>query len=156
MPKLYNIITHPNKFLRQNTEDINIDQIKTDEIQNLIDSLIFTMKKKDGIGLAAIQVGINKSIVIINSKDEPLVLINPKIISKSFRKTTMEEGCLSVPNVYGAVKRPKNIKINAYDSNGQEINEKYTGLISKIIQHEIDHLNGILFIDKAIKTFKNV
>ena len=149
MAKILNILTHPNKFLRQKTRDLDNDEINSHQTQSFIDDLVLTMDKKDGIGLAAIQVGNDLSICAINTKDQPLVLINPKITYSSIRKSTTEEGCLSIPGVYKNVTRPKIIKISALDKTGKPLNMKMKGMLARVAQHEIDHLNGVLFIDKA-------
>jgi len=110
-----------------------------------------TMSEKDGIGLAANQIGILKRIVVIADKEGPLILINPEIIEKSWLKNIMEEGCLSVPGVFGTVKRHKKITVAAINSRGETLKLKAEGMLARVIQHEIDHLDGILFIDKVIK-----
>jgi peptide deformylase len=109
------------------------------------------MIQEDGIGIAAPQVGESIRLVIINQKDKPLIMINPRIITKSIRTEIAEEGCLSVPGVFGMVKRAKKIKATALDASGKQYVLKAEGLLARVIQHEVDHLNGILFIDKMIK-----
>lgn len=151
MAKILPINTHPDEFLRNKTKDLSLEEVSSSEIQSFIDDLVLTMRKKDGIGLAAIQVGKLQSITAIDTKDEVLILINPKIVSKSLLKSASEEGCLSLPGIYGIVSRPKNIRVNGLSREGKEINMKMKGLLSRVTQHEIDHLNGILFIDKAKK-----
>ena len=116
-------------------------------MQDMID----TLHKYDGVGLAAVQVGILKQIIIIQeSEDAPIhVIINPEIISQSGTQT-VDEGCLSFPNKFAKVERPDKIKIRAQDENGKKIEIKGTGLLAQAISHEIDHLNGELFINKII------
>lgn len=104
-----------------------------------------------GIGLAAPQVGTNKRIIIVQTKNGPTAFINPKIFSTSLFKNSGEEGCLSVPGVWGVVKRFKKVKIKALNRQGEKIIIKADGLESRIFQHEIDHLDGLLFIDKVEK-----
>jgi peptide deformylase len=113
-----------------------------------------TMKEKDGVGLAAPQVGQNIRLIAVNTKDGVACMINPKITKKSWAKEWSEEGCLSVPGVYGQVKRHKKINCVYLDKNGAKIKIQAEGLMAVVIQHETDHLDGILFIDKAKKLKK--
>lgn len=147
--KLLEIVTYPDKILRKKAKDIN--NIKSDENQQLIADMILTMQIKDGVGLAGPQVGINKKIFIVNDGNGVQVIINPRIIFKSFKKNVMEEGCLSIPKVYGLVTRPENIWIFYKNNFGKLQFKKATQLLARIIQHENDHLLGILFIDKTDK-----
>ena len=120
------------------------------EIKNIIEQMFFTMYEEKGIGLAATQVNIHKRIIVIDvseNKDKKIFLINPEIISLSDDIDTMEEGCLSVPGFYEAVSRPKTIKVSSLDYDGKKIEIEANGLLSTCIQHEIDHLNGKLFVD---------
>ncbi len=144
MPKLLNIITHPNPILRKKSAEI---KKITPEINRLILDMEKTMLEKDGIGLAAPQIGKNIKIVIVNTKDGPIHMINPKITRKSWRKEEGEEGCLSIPGIFGKVKRHKKMRAIYYDKNNNKIKLKAEGLLARVIQHEIDHLNGILFTD---------
>lgn len=122
------------------------------ELKGLVEDLIETMSVENGIGIAAPQIGVHKRIVIIDAgKDGPQALINPEITSKSLRKIEGEEGCLSVPGVYGIVKRHRDIKATAWDVDGNQLDLKASGLLSVVIQHETDHLDGILFIDKVLR-----
>lgn len=149
MSKIYNIITNPNPILRKKSEEIKPEKISNKNFQDLCDDMILTMKKKDGVGLAAPQIGKNIRLVIVNTKDGPVCAINPKIIKKSLTKAWDDEGCLSVPNTYGKVKRFKKIKCTYLDKTGKKIMIKAEGMMARVFQHEIDHLDGILFIDKA-------
>ena len=120
------------------------------EIKNIIEQMFFTMYEEKGIGLAATQVNIHKRIIVIDvseNKNEKIFLINPQIISLSKDLDTMEEGCLSVPGFYESVSRPKTIKVSSLDIDGKQIEFKAEGLLATCIQHEIDHLNGKLFVD---------
>jgi len=112
--------------------------------------MIETLKAYQGLGLAAPQIGQWFRIIIAqpNPEEEPLVLINPQIEKTSRRKETMEEGCLSLHGISGLVERPTKIVLEAIDINGQIIKIKAKGLLARIIQHEIDHLDGILIVDK--------
>ena len=150
------ILTEPDPFLRQISHEV--DKVD-DEVRNLIDDMFETMYAAPGIGLAAIQVGVPKRIIVIDlSKEEekkPLHFINPKIILKSKNNSTYEEGCLSVPGQFAEVDRPDQCHINYLDNNGQQKQLKAEGLLATCIQHEIDHLEGILFIDYLSKLKKS-
>jgi len=141
------IITHPNPLLRKKSQPVA--NVLTDKIQKLITQMMEVMIAKDGVGLAAPQIGENIRIIVIAYKEKNLVIINPKIIKKSLLKDWAEEGCLSVPNKYGQVKRHKSLTLKYLNEGGKEQKLKASGLLARIIQHEIDHLDGILFIDKA-------
>ena len=144
------IVKYPDKFLNQPTRPVeNIDG----EIQNLIENMSETMYVEPGIGLAAIQVGINKSLLIydISEKDEKRslqVLINPRIISSEGSILSEGEGCLSVPDFRADVKRSAAILVEAFDRNEKPLRIEAEGFLAVVLQHEIDHLNGILFIDR--------
>jgi peptide deformylase len=148
---ILDIVTHPDDRLRKKSKIIEKQDIQTKKFQGFIVDLIDTMHEKDGIGLASPQVGISQRVVIINTKDGALALINPEIVKKSWTQETEEEGCLSVPNVFGLVKRPKSIKVKALDKDGQPMEFAAKGLFARVIQHELDHLDGVLFIDKMKK-----
>ena len=120
----------------------------TTEILNLIRDMAETMYTDSGVGLAAPQVGISKRIIIIDEEKEGLmVLVNPEII-KSEGEIIDEEGCLSSPGIYSDVKRSSKVTVKALNENGDKIEITKEGLIARALQHEIDHLNGVLFIDK--------
>lgn len=130
----------PDPILRKKCEDVKeIDS----EIKNLIDSMMETQDSKDGLGLAASQVGISKKIIVIGKN----AYINPKILKKGREKIIFEEGCLSFPGLFLKLKRPKEIEIEFLSPNGEKLRMKAEGLKAVIFQHEIDHINGILFID---------
>ena len=141
------VLHFPDKRLRKIAAPVKkIDN----EIKNIIEQMFFTMYEEKGIGLAATQVNIHKRIIVIDvseNKDKKIFLINPEIISLSDDIDTMEEGCLSVPGFYETVSRPKIIKVSSLDYDGKKIEIEANGLLSTCIQHEIDHLNGKLFID---------
>lgn len=144
---MLNVVTNPSPILRKKAEKV-INPLSLD-IQKLIPEMIETMLVKDGIGLAAPQVGKSVRIVVIHHKDRDLVMINPKIIKKSLIKEWDEEGCLSVPEVFGDVKRCKKVTVKYIDEKGKEQKLSGEGLLARVIQHEVDHLDGVLFIDKA-------
>lgn len=145
-----NILTDPNHDLRLQSKDISKKELAEDEMQALFDNMIETMKLADGVGLAAPQVGIHKRVIIVETKTGPEIFVNPRITRRSIWHTTSEEGCLSVPGVYGQVKRNKSVTIKALDRHGHKMKRKVSGLEAIIFQHEIDHLDGVLFIDRVI------
>ena len=123
----------------------------TDKIRELLDDMVETMHKYNGVGLAAPQVGILKRVIVIDLYDgeEPLQLVNPKII-KAKGKQEVEEGCLSFPNEYAKMVRPKEVTVEALDRDGKKVIITGKDLIAQALAHEIDHLNGILFVDNMI------
>ena len=151
------IIIEPDPILRKKCEPLeNVD----DHVRKLMNDMLETMYKAPGIGLAAIQVGILKRIVVIDiSKEEeknPLFLANPEIIYKSKNTSVYEEGCLSLPGQFAEIERPAECHIKYIDYNGKEKKLETKGLLATCIQHEIDHLNGILFIDYLSKLKKDM
>ncbi len=144
---IYKIVTKEDPLLRKQAKPVKeVD----DKVIKIIDDMFETMYATDtGVGLAAPQVGILKQIIVIDTQDEePFALINPEIIS-SEGETDSEEGCLSCPEEYGIVKRAEKVKIKALNENGEEIEIEAEGFLAIVLQHEIDHLKGVLFIDKA-------
>ena len=142
------IRTEGDEILRKKSKKV---EVIDDKIKELIQDMKDTLRKYNGIGLAAVQVGILKQIVIIQEdEDKPLyVLINPEIISASGVQT-VDEGCLSFPNKFAKIERPEKVKIRALDENGKTIEIKAKELLAQAISHELDHLNGEVFIDKII------
>ena len=152
------IITIPNPILRKVSEPVKTVNI---EIKKLLKDMLETMYEAPGIGLAAVQVGVLKRIIVIDisQKDEkkkPLFIINPELTYKSDDLVSYEEGCLSIPNQFAEVKRPNKCNINYLDFEGNKKEIKAEGLLATCIQHEIDHLNGILFIDHLSKLKKDL
>lgn len=145
------IFTIPNPVLRQRAGEVEPPEIKSSVVQKLIFDMKETVSPVGGIGLAAPQVGFSLRIVVIALEDKMAVLINPEIIKFSWRKETAGEGCLSVPQKFGQVKRSKVIKVVAFDEKGVVVKFRAKDLFARVIQHEVDHLNGILFIDRAKK-----
>lgn len=152
MAKVLKIIQEGNLVLRKKTE--LVENPKSLEIQKLINDMIVTMKDANGIGLAAPQVGYSLQIFTVNLEEKIYVFINPEIKNISSDVIPFEEGCLSVNKIWGLVVRPKKLIIKALNENGKPVKIRAKGLLARIIQHEIDHLNGILFIDKAEKLYK--
>ena len=151
------IIVEPDPILRKKCDPLEkVD----DEIKRLMKDMLETMYDAPGIGLAAIQIGILKRLVVIDiSKDEkknPLFLVNPKIISQSKTTSVYEEGCLSLPGQFAEIERPSECLVKYIDLDGKEKELKADGLLATCIQHEVDHLNGILFIDYLSKLKKDI
>jgi peptide deformylase len=150
---LRDIIILPDKRLRLVSEPVKkIDR----DIKALVEDMFETMYDAPGIGLAAIQVGVAKRVVVmdLSKKDEAQerrVFINPEIVSSSQEEAIYEEGCLSIPEVYEEVARPTRVRVKYLDLDGKALELDATGLFATCIQHEIDHLNGVLFIDHISK-----
>ena len=163
---LRQILTEPNKILRE--KSLKVNQVDKD-LQKLMDDMLETMYAAPGIGLAAIQVGIPKRIIVLDiapkdgpniaPKDgprNPMFFINPEIIEKSENYLTYEEGCLSVPGQFAEIDRPNKCHIKYLDYYGLPKEIKAEGMLATCIQHEIDHLDGILFIDYLSKLKKSM
>jgi peptide deformylase len=143
------LIILPDPLLRQVSAPIErVDS----ELEQFIDDMLETMYEAPGIGLAAIQVGVPRRLLVIDlSKEEegrqPLVFINPEILTSSDERSVYEEGCLSIPDYYAEVERPASITVKSIGRDGKEQLTEADGLLATCLQHEIDHLNGVLFID---------
>ena len=152
-----NIITEPDKILRKISSPV---EKVGDTERKIMDDMVETMYSANGIGLAAIQIGIPKRIIVIDLKIEnkknPLFFVNPVIKNKDSLKSTYEEGCLSVPNQFAEIDRPKKCDVEYLDYNGEKKILKAEGLLATCIQHEMDHLEGILFIDYLSKLKKSM
>jgi len=157
--KIVQIDNNDNNVLRQIAKEIPPDQIKTKKIRSLIKKMEEALKEnKEAVAIAAPQIGESLRIFVIAKKilgqELPFprfVFINPVIKKISKKKNSMPEGCLSVRGYYGEVKRAKSLIVEALDENGEKFSLNASGFFAQIIQHEVDHLNGILFIDKAVK-----
>ena len=151
------ILTEPDPFLRKKSVKV---EVVDDKIRKLMDDMLETMYAANGIGLAAIQIGIPKRIIVMDiSKDgekNPMYFVNPIIKNKDKEKTTYEEGCLSVPDYFAEVDRPKYCEVEYLDYNGENKILEADGLLATCIQHEMDHLEGILFIDYLSKLKKTM
>ena len=152
------ILTEPNKLLRQISK--SVDKVGKNE-QKLMDDMVETMYAANGIGLAAIQIGFPKRIIVMDiSKDQtnknPMYFVNPIILNKATEQSTYEEGCLSVPDQFAEIDRPNKCEVEYLDYNGKKKLLKADGLLATCIQHEIDHLEGILFIDYLSKLKKSM
>jgi len=153
-----NIVIEPDPILRKRSESLEkVD----DELRILLDDMLETMYAAPGIGLAAVQIGVLKRLIVIDiskekEKKNPIFLINPEIISLSKNTSIYEEGCLSLPGHFAEIERPSECQIKYIDYNGKRKELKANGLLATCIQHEIDHLNGILFIDYLSKLKKDM
>ena len=152
------ILTEPNKKLRQ--VSLSVEKVGKEE-QNLMNDMLETMYDAKGIGLAAIQIDIPKKIIVLDiSKNEnekkPMFFVNPLIINKDLNLTTYEEGCLSVPDQFAEIDRPSKCEVEYLDYDGNKKLLKANGLLATCIQHEMDHLEGVLFIDYLSKLKKSM
>jgi peptide deformylase len=152
------ILTEPNKILRQISQPV--DSVGKKE-QELMDDMLETMYAANGIGLAAIQIGVPKRIIVMDiskdeNKKEPRYFVNPVIKNQNPVKSIYEEGCLSVPNQFAEIERPSKCDIEFLDYNGEKKIISAEGLLATCIQHEMDHLEGILFIDYLSKLKKSM
>lgn len=160
---MLSILRHPNPLLKERSQEVNPADITTPQMQQLMDDMIVTMYEDDGIGLAAPQVDHRIRLIVIGKEalknftctqgtidpKKDLVLVNP-VWQKTSRKTNWEvEGCLSVPNVYGKVKRYMNVHVEALDRQGKPVVFEASKFFARVVQHETDHINGVLFIDVA-------
>ncbi len=147
------IITIPDPLLKTTSKPVErVD----DELRKLLDDMLETMYEAPGIGLAAIQVAVPRRVIVIDiAKDEqpknPIYIINPEILEVSDELRLHEEGCLSIPEIYAEIERPAKVRVRYIDSEGQSQELEAEGLLATVIQHEIDHLNGVLFIDHLSK-----
>ena len=152
------ILTEPNPFLRQKSTKVDV---VNDEVRSLMDDMLETMYHAPGIGLAAIQIGVPKRVIVIDlsrddEKKNPLYFVNPELITNSDNKAAYEEGCLSVPGQFAEINRPDKCKVKYLDYNGKQQILDAKDLLATCIQHEMDHLEGILFIDYLSKLKKSM
>ena len=155
---LRQILTEPNEILRK--KSLPVDSVDKD-LQILMDDMLETMYAAPGIGLAAIQVGIPKRVIVLDIEQKegnkkPLFFVNPEIIQKSKNLSTYEEGCLSVPGQFAEINRPDKCHIKYLDYYGEKKEINAEGMLATCIQHEMDHLEGILFIDYLSKLKKTM
>ena len=152
------ILTEPNKLLRQISKPVeNVG----DEERRLMDNMLDTMYAAPGIGLAAVQIGVPKRIIVMDisrdeDKKEPRYFVNPVIKNKNSETSKYEEGCLSVPDQFAEIERPNKCEVEYLDYNGKKQLLKADGLLATCIQHEMDHLEGVLFIDYLSKLKKSM
>ena len=143
-----NIREEGDEILKKKSREV---EVIDDKIRELLDDMVETMHKYNGVGLAAVQVGILKRVIVIDLYDDkgPMKLVNPVII-KEKGEQEVEEGCLSFPNKYAKMIRPAEVVVEALDENGKKVTIKAKELLAQALCHEIDHLNGITFVDKMI------
>lgn len=139
------------EILRKKSREVKVEDILSEKNQELIDDMLETMYHYNGVGLAAVQVGVLKQIIVIDVEDGkgPYILINP-VILKTKGSKQCDEGCLSFPNEFGKVERPTEVMVEYYDRNQKKIKLKAKDLLAQAICHEVDHLNGVVFVDKVI------
>ncbi|MEK7191981.1 MAG: peptide deformylase [Patescibacteria group bacterium] len=142
------------KFLRQKTVNFDFKKHSQAEIRELVKTMRQMMKKASGIGLSANQIGLNIKTFVAQVENKFYAVFNPEILQKSKETSSLDEGCLSVPGVYGIVERPEKITLAGYNSSGKKIKIKAWGLLARVFQHEMDHLGGKLFTDKTKKVEK--
>lgn len=143
------VLKNPNPVLRQVAKPLEKTAWKTEEIKTLIRDMRDSMRVENGVGLAAPQIGASVRLILVDRGGEVVALLNPELSNLSFAKVNSEEACLSVPGLYGTVKRHRSLTLRAIMEDGTEIEERVNGFDAIVLQHEVDHLNGILFIDKA-------
>jgi peptide deformylase len=142
---LLEIRTYPDPVLTKKAEEVK--EISA-ELKDLFSRMIETMEAKEGVGLAAPQIGESKKVIVVRTEKGPVVFVNPRIIKKSRETERAEEGCLSLPGIWLEIKRAKEIELEAVDINGKKVQIKAEGLLARVFQHEIDHLEGKLIIDR--------
>lgn len=140
--------------LRQKTAPFDFARFTKKEIIELVRTMRITMKGSSGIGLAANQIGLNLSLFVVKVDRKTHAIFNPLVTRVSKEEDEMEEGCLSIPNKFGIVRRPVTVWITGQDAHGKKIMATHTGLLARVFQHEIDHLNGILFTDRAREIYE--
>lgn len=137
------------KFLRRAALPFDFQKFKKSEIRELVKTMRSAMQQAEGIGLSANQIGLDLKVFVAKVENKFYAVFNPEILHFSKEMAPAEEGCLSVPGVFGTVERPGKITLKGFDGNGRAIKIKAWGLLARVFQHEIDHLNGKLFTDKA-------
>jgi len=143
------------KLLRKQTVDFDFKKYSKKEIRELIGRMRAIMKKANGIGLSANQIGLDMKIFVAQPKKKFYAIFNPEPVKESGDQVEMEEGCLSVPGLYGSVVRPEKVILSGFDMNNRKIKIKAWGLLARVFQHEMDHLSGKLFIDRTKKLHKH-
>lgn len=137
------------KFLRTPTALFDFSKYSKKEVRELVKTMRQSMHEAEGIGLSANQIGMNIKVFVAKVENKFYAVFNPELVQLSKDQITLDEGCLSVPGVYGAVDRPEKVTLKGLDQNGKALKIKAWGLLARVFQHEMDHLNGKLFIDKA-------
>ena len=146
--------TEENKILRKKAAEFDFNKYSKKDIRELIKKMRIVMKAADGIGLSANQIGLDIKLFVAQVDNKFYSVFNPKITKASKKISDEEEGCLSVPDRFGLVQRPEKITLEGFDASNKKIKIKAWGLLARIFQHEMDHLEGVLFIDKAKEIYK--
>ncbi len=152
----FQILTEPTKSLRERSRVLDVEEVTTPEFQQYLDRLIHTMFTSDGVGIASPQVGRNIRAIVVFMPKGAECFINPEITKTSTSMTDSEEGCLSVPGKFGIVPRHKKVTVRALNRHGRRVEFDAKNFPAIVFQHEIDHLDGILFIDKATSMLSTV
>lgn len=145
----FSVVKLPEKSLRERSRELSREEVLTPEFQDYLDRLVVTMYAENGVGIASPQVGRNIRAVVVNPDGRPECWMNPEIIKRSSATVDSEEGCLSVPKKYGLVKRHKKITVRAMNRHGRVEERELKGFPAIVWQHEVDHLDGTLFVDRA-------
>lgn len=151
---LRQVLHEPNTELRIVSQPVATERLGTPEMAKLIADMKETMEKENGVGIAAPQIGVHDRVIIVETEEGPTAFINPEILERAFKMVDSEEGCLSVPGTWGIVKRHRAVTVKALLEDGSKTQFKADGLLAIIFQHEIDHLDGVLFIDRVEKITK--
>ncbi|MBI5362791.1 MAG: peptide deformylase [Planctomycetes bacterium] len=144
----FDLTLYPDPVLRKPSEPVRAFD---EELRAIVEGLFERMRKSNGVGLAAPQVGLKQRILVLNPTGEAaddLALVNPEIVDRFGQLTLFEEGCLSFPGIYAEVKRPERCKVRAFAVDGKPIEAEYDGFVARIVQHEYDHLEGVLLVDR--------
>ena len=147
-PLEYSLTIYPDPVLRSEAEPV------TDfgeELERFVEAMFATMEKSEGVGLAAPQVGRKLRVLVLNATGKPedkIVLVNPRIVERSGPTSLFDEGCLSFPGIYAEIRRPERCRVEAVDLRGTPFTAEYAGFVSRIVQHEYDHLEGVLLVDR--------
>ena len=156
-PKTFDVVLFPDPVLRKEAEEVTSFD---DELKGVVEAMFERMFESQGVGLAAPQVGLSMRLFVLNDegdRDKPernLALINPTIKSFGGQKTRHEEGCLSLPGVHADITRPEKCVVHHFDVEGNEVEKEYDGFVARIIQHEYDHLQGVLLVDRMTPSDK--
>jgi peptide deformylase len=145
------VVQYTENSIHQRSNEIPLEAITSGKLRGLIKNMRDTMFKENGVGIAAPQIGDNRRAIIVETKHGPLVVLNPVLHGRSILQETQDEGCLSVKGIFGTVRRHRALSVTGIDEQGRPIKLQARGLLARIFQHEVDHLNGILIIDRMKK-----
>lgn len=150
------VVQYTEKSIHQPSLELTVDDVMAGKLKTLIKNMRDTMGQENGIGIAAPQIGDNRRVIIVETKNGPLVVINPRLTGRSILKDVQDEGCLSVKGIFGTVRRHRSLLVSGIDEQGRPMKLRARGLLARIFQHEVDHLNGILIIDRMKKVTQGV